>query len=114
MFALLGLILPLVPNVLMGWLKERGKLDNRLIDAEMQRRELIAQVTIAQYEHWIAWLPRFLIEMGVAAYVLDVFITSMLHIPKWGPLKMPPDFVWVLMTVIGGMFFTSIARKFLR
>ena len=114
MLALLGLVLPLVPNVVMGWLREKNKIDNRLIDAEMQRRELIAQVAIAQYEHWIAWLPRFIIEMCVALYVAAVFGSSILHIPQYGPLKMPADFVWVLTTVIGGMFFTAISRKFLK
>lgn len=111
---LLGLIVPIIPTVFLGYLKEKGKINNMIFESEMGRREAIMQIRIAQYQHWIAWLPVFLIEMGVAAYVLDVIITSMLHYPELGPLEMPEDYKWVLMTVIGSMFFQRVTKSWFK
>lgn len=114
MLGLLGLILPILPTMLVNYLRVKNSVDVKLIDAEMQRRELMQQIYLAQYEHWIAWLPRFVIEMSVAAYIAAVFGSSILHLPQYGPLKMPTDFIWVLTVVVGCMFAQAIGRRFLK
>lgn len=111
---LLGLIVPIIPTVFLGYLKEKGKVNNMIFESEMARRDAIVQIRLAQYQHWIAWLPVFLIEMSVASYIIAVFGTSILQIPEYGPLKMPQDFIWVMMTVIGSMFFTRVTKSWFK
>lgn len=111
LFGLLGLIVPVIPKVFLGYLHEKGKINNMLFQSEMDRREKILELRLAQYQHWIAWLPAFLIEMGTAVYILAVFLSSIFHRPDLGPLKMPPDFIWVLMTVVASMFFTQVTKR---
>lgn len=111
---LLGLIVPIIPTVFLGYLKEKGKINNMIFESEMDRRHQITQIRIAQYQHWIAWLPVFLIEMSTAAYIMGVFGTSILQIPEYGPLEMPEDFKWVLMTVVGSMFFTRVTKSWFK
>ncbi len=111
LLGILSLVAGVLPKVFLGYLQARNTKEIAWITAEQERRRLLAEIAIAQYQHPVAWVPRFLIELGVSLYIVDVIATSMLHLPQYGPLKMPDLFIWVLTTVVGAMFLRDIANR---
>lgn len=114
MLAILGLFLRFLPGPIFDYLKDKNVVERTRIEAETRRRKYQADILLKESEHWIAWLPRFTIAMSVALYTSQVLITSMFHIPAYGPLKLPPDFIWVLMNVISGLFILQAVKVFRR
>ena len=93
MFALLGLVFPLIKGLLGDGLVEkflnhkrlaaetasaREKMnldaDMRVIEAELARREMIKELQFKEYEHPYLWWPKFLIMMAVALYWFAKFM----------------------------------------
>lgn len=107
---ILSLVAGVLPKVFLGYLQARNTKEIAWIKAEQERRALQAEIILMQYQHPVAWMPRTIIEFSVALYTAQVFLSSMLHLPMYGPLKLPVDFIWVLCTVIGGMFLTEYKR----
>ena len=112
--SILTLFLKVLPGPIFDWLKSKNVVEQYKIEAEVKRRKYQADILLKESEHWIAWLPRFIIALFVALYTAQVLITSMFHIPAYGPLKLPPDFIWVLMNVISGLFLLQAVKVFKR
>jgi hypothetical protein len=113
-YAILSLFLKFLPGPIFDYLKDKNVVEKTRIEAETRRRKYQAEVLIKESEHWIAWLPRFIIAMSVALYTAQVLVSSMLHQPAYGPLKLPTDFIAVLLTVIGALFLDRITKRFAR
>lgn len=110
MLAILGLLLRWLPGPIFDYLKDKNVVERARITAETKRRELQAEIVLKENDHWIAWLPRFIIAMSVALYTAQVLVSSMFHLPAYGPLKLPSDFIAVLLTVISALFIEKITR----
>lgn len=114
LFTFLGLILKFLPGPIFEYLKDKNVVEKTKIIAETRRRELQAEIVLKENDHWIAWLPRFIIALSVAVYTAQVLVSSMLHLPAYGPLKLPSDFIAVLLTVISALFIEKLTRIFKR
>lgn len=110
MWTLIGLVLRYLPGPIFEYLKDKNVVERAKITAEVRRRELQAEIVLKENDHWIAWLPRFIIALFVALYTAQVLVSSMLHLPAYGPLKLPSDFIAVLLTVISALFIEKITR----
>lgn len=98
MLALLGVIFPFIKGFLGDGLvekilehkrqlaasaneMEKVKIDAdiKVIDYELQRRGMIRELQLREYEHPLLWWPKFLIMMAVALYVFARF-----SVKTWG------------------------------
>lgn len=98
MIALLSLLFPFLKGLLGDGLVERVlahkrdlaasanerervqiEAEVRTIEAELDRRSVIKEMQLKEYEHPLLWWPKFLIMMAVALYVLARFTVK-----TWG------------------------------
>ena len=135
MFALLGLVFPLIKGLLGDGLVEkflnhkrmaaetasaREKMnldaDVRVIEAELARRELIKELQLKEYEHPYLWWPKFLIMMAVAFYWFATFMHVTLGLADFGvlipDLTPPQDAVSIM--VLAYMFLGSKIERMVR
>ena len=135
MFALLGLVFPLIKGLLGDGLVEkflnhkrmaaetasaREKMnldaDVRVIEAELARRELIKELQLKEYEHPYLWWPKFLIMMAVAFYWFATFMHVTLGLADFGvlipDLTPPQDAVSIM--VLAYMFLGQKIERMVR
>ena len=135
MFALLGLVFPLIKGLLGDGLVEkflnhkrlaaetanaREKMnldaDMRVIEAELTRREMIRELQIKEYEHPYLWWPKFLIMMAVAFYWFATFMHVTLGLADFGvlipDLTPPQDAVSIM--VLAYMFLGQKIERMVR
>lgn len=110
-----------VLNKVLDHLEQRKRLENDKeklktevtiseIQATLKARQEQAAIIKAQLGHPIAWIPRFLIELSVAAYVMGIILDKILDLP--GEIQdLPPQIAAILVTVIGGMYIKESFRK---
>ena len=80
------------------------------IKAELATRQEQAAIIKLQLGHWIAWLPRFLIEMAVSLYFTAHVVDSIWSLS--GDVQpLHPAEAAVMATVIAGMFISATFRK---
>ena len=135
MFALLGLVFPLIKGLLGDGLVEkflnhkrmaaetasaREKMnldaDMRVIEAELARREMIKELQLKEYEHPYLWWPKFLIMMAVAFYWFATFMHVTLGLADFGvlipDLTPPQDAVSIM--VLAYMFLGQKLERMVR
>ena len=135
MFALLGLVFPLIKGLLGDGLVEkflnqkrlaaetasaREKMnldaDMRVIEAELARREMIKELQLKEYEHPYLWWPKFLIMMAVAFYWFASFMHVTLGLADFGvlipDLTPPQDAVSIM--VLAYMFLGQKIERMVR
>ena len=135
MFALLGLVFPLIKGLLGDGLVEkflnhkrmaaetasaREKMnldaDMRVIEAELARREMIKELQLKEYEHPYLWWPKFLIMMAVAFYWFATFMHVTLGLADFGvlipDLTPPQDAVSIM--VLAYMFLGQKIERMVR
>lgn len=97
MFALLGLVFPLVKGLLGDGLvekylnhkraqaetasaerKDNINADIKVLEFEVRRRETIKELQLREYEHPLLWWPKFIIMAAVAQYWFAVFVHATL------------------------------------
>lgn len=110
----LKLFLTLLPGPVFEYLKSRNVLEMAVIKAETERRRLQQEIILKENDHWIAWLPRFLIGFSVAVYVASVFFVSVFWELGLEIKEVPDLFKEVMLMVIGGLFLEKITRIFIR
>lgn len=114
---LLPMLLSWIPGGLLkpilGHIEKKADSANEKLRIELQeeikRREAQRDVLIAETEHWIAWLPRFLIGMSVALYIAGIFLVSTFQI-QWVVLQVPAEMEAVMSVVVGGLFLERTAK----
>ena len=135
MFALLGLVFPLIKGLLGDGLvekflnhkkdlaasaNERDRInieaDVKVLEFEVKRRETIKELQLREYEHPFLWWPKFLIMMAVAFYWFATFMHVTLGLADFGvlipDLTPPQDAVSVM--VLAYMFIGSKLERALR
>jgi len=79
------------------------------VRAELARRNAQKDVLIAETDHWVAWLPRFLFGFTAAFYFLAVTIDSIFDLP--GVVLTLPDNIWPIMAaIVSGLFLENTVR----
>lgn len=135
MFALLGLVFPLIKGLLGDGLvekflnhkkdlaasaNERDRMnleaDVKVLEFEVKRRETIKELQLREYEHPFLWWPKFLIMMAVAFYWFATFMHVTLGLADFGvlipDLTPPQDAVSVM--VLAYMFIGSKIERMIR
>lgn len=111
--SILGMLLSSLPDFLVDYTvkKAEGQNENLRIRAqdEQQRRTTQRDVLIKEADHWIAWVPRFMISFAVALYVLAIFLVSIFQIP-WTVLQVPAAMEEVVWIVISALFLEKVTR----
>lgn len=111
--SILGMFLSVLPDAFVDYTvkKAEGKNETLRIRAhdEQERRKVQRDIIVKEADHWIAWLPRFLISMSVALYVLAIFLVSIFQIP-WTVLQVPAAMEEVVWIVIGALFLEKTVR----
>lgn len=59
----------------------KAEVTKAVIQAELDRRKVQADVTKAELGHAVAWVPRFLASMGAAVYLLAHIIDAIWQLP---------------------------------
>lgn len=103
MLTIIGAIL----SAFMGYANKRSDADTakalKGIEAEIELNREKSAIVRAQLGHWIAWFPRFTIEMTVAFYVLLRVIDRIFDLP--GIVQdLQPTEAAVMSTALAGMF----------
>lgn len=135
MFALLGLVFPFIKAFLGDNLvekllnhkkdlaasaNEREKMnieaDVKTLEIELQRRALIRDLQIREYEHGALWWPKFLIMMAVAVYWFAVFTHATLGLGDFGIVipTLTPEQEYVSMAVLSYMFLDGAIKRVVR
>lgn len=111
--AILGLFLRALPGPIIGYLERKASSRNEALrieaEQEIARRVAQREVLLKEADHWIAWLPRFLIASSVAIYVTAIFAVSIFQLP-WVVLQVPDEMEPVMSVVVGGLFLEKITR----
>lgn len=122
---MLALILPMVLKWLPGGilqpilqhLQHKADSKNEALRIEVERelglRQAQRDVLIKESEHWIAWLPRFLIGMSVAIYIAAIFAVSTWQLP-FVVLRVPDAMEQVMWIVVGAYFLDKTVSRFKR
>lgn len=117
LLAILGMLLPVIPKVLVEWTKAKAEATNNALaiqaQEEIERRKLIRDIQVKETEHWIAWFPKFLLGMSVSIYASSIFLVSTFGLP-WVVLEVPSEMNWVLTVVVGGWFLESSVKRLKR
>jgi len=123
--AFLLAILPIAAKVLgngvlesiMGWAKNKDDTKARILEAELgfyiEQNKARAQVLVADTQHWLMWLPRFLLYLPVSMWVAAVFIDSTFDF-SWTVLDVPANFWHIVYSVVGLFTLDTVSRNFKR
>lgn len=111
--AILGLFLKALPGPILGYLERKAASQNETLRIEVQReielRNLQRGVLLKEADHWIAWLPRFVLAMSVSLYYGGVFLVSTFGI-SWTILQVPNEVEAVGVVVVGALFLEKVTR----
>lgn len=80
------------------------------IKALVQANAEKSAIVRAQLGHPIAWVPRFLIELGAALYIGAIFIDSVFDLPG-AVLALPTNEAALLGVIVSGMFISTAFRS---
>ena len=135
MFAILGLVFPLIKGLLGDGLVEKFlnhkkdlaasanereamniNADIKVLEFEVKRRETIKELQLKEYEHPFLWWPKFMIMMAVAFYWFAIFMHTTLGLGDFGvvipDLTPPQDAVSIM--VLAYMFLGSKIERMVR
>lgn len=93
--------------------KARIDADVKALEFEQQRRAMIRDLQIREYEHPLLWWPKALIMLAVAAYVFARFMVKTWGLGDYGIAVTDLD-TWeasVAATVLGYMFLGGEVRR---
>lgn len=84
----------------------KTEITKEMIKAELERRQIQANVVVSELGHPVAWFPRFLASL-TAVFVLMTFVVRWLYFPGTPLAELDPWVAGVLMTIFAGMFITG-------
>ena len=99
-----------LPTAFLQYMQAKSNVQIAGIKAEVARRQLQQEVLLKETEHWIAWLPRFVMGMSIAVYLASVIFVSIFHELHWVVKALPKDFVQIMYVIVGGYFLENITR----
>lgn len=57
----------------------KADIEIKALENELERRRLIAELQVHEYQHWALWVPKMLIGIAVALYIVARF-----SVKTWG------------------------------
>jgi len=84
----------------------KAEITKEMIRAELQRRQVQADVVRAELGHPVAWFPRLLASL-TAVFVLMTFVVRWLFFPGTPLAELDPWVAGVIGTIFAGMFITG-------
>jgi hypothetical protein len=69
----------------------RADVEIKSLEGELKRRELIAELQGKEYRHWALWLPKMLIGLAVAFYIVARFSVKTWGLDDYGIAVSPLD-----------------------
>ena len=84
----------------------KTEITKAMIQAEIERRQVQADVVRAELGHPVAWFPRLLASL-TAVFVLMTFVVRWLYFPGTPLAELDPWVAGVLATIFAGMFITG-------
>jgi hypothetical protein len=110
---MIGIALKLI-DVLIGYATKRSDQKSvqalEEIKAKVETDRQKAEIIRAQLGHWIAWLPRFLVEMAATLYFGSIVIDSIWNLDGT-VAALPTNEAALMATIFAGMFITASFRK---
>jgi hypothetical protein len=69
----------------------RADVEIKSLEGELNRRQLIAELQGKEYRHWALWLPKMLIGLAVAFYIVARFSVKTWGLDDYGIAVSPLD-----------------------
>ena len=88
----------------------RADVEIKSLENELERRKLIAELQVHEYQHWALWWPKMLIGLAVASYVMCSFLAKTLNLTADYNIVVPSLDVWqqgIAAIVVGYYFLKS-------